>query len=60
MEVLMNLWLAFNVVFGLWTGKNLLVRLTAFITHRKFIQAELGKFIDLFVLVSILAYYFSV
>lgn len=59
-EILMNVWLAFNIVFGLWTGRNnILVRLWAAITNDKYLQNDLGKLLDLLVLVSVLAYYFS-
>jgi hypothetical protein len=60
MEILMNLWLAFNVVFGLWTAKNISVRVRAFVSRKGYTQSDLGKFLDLIVMVSILAYVFSV
>ena len=60
MEILMNVWLAFNVVFGLFTGKNLLIKVWSVIDGGTYIQSELGNFLDMLVLVSILAYYFSV
>lgn len=60
MEILMNLWLAFNIVFGLWTGRNLGVRVVAFLKNKAYVQNDLGKTLDLLVLVSILAHYFTV
>jgi hypothetical protein len=60
MEILMNLWLAFNIVFGIWTAKNVSLRAVAFILRKGYTQSDLGKFLDLIVMVSILAYVFSV
>ena len=60
MEILMNLWLAFNIVFGIWTARNVSIRVIASISRRGFIQSDLGKFLDLMVLVSVLAYVFSI
>jgi hypothetical protein len=59
-EVLMNVWLAFNIVFGLWSGRNFAIRFWTLITNDRYQQSDLGKILDLLVLVSILAYYFTV
>lgn len=58
-EVLMNVWLAFNIVFGLWSARNLAIRFWSFATNYKYLQSDMGRFLDLLVLVSLLAYYFS-
>lgn len=60
MEVLMNLWLAFNVVFGLWTVKNMSVRVRAFVSRKGYTQSDLGEFLDLMIVVSVLTYVFSI
>lgn len=61
MEILMNLWFSFNVVFGVWSAKNWFVYLYASITSKyKFSQNQLGKMLDLIVLVSILTYFLSI
>lgn len=60
MELVMNVWLAFNTVFGLFTAKNLIVRVCTFFNRGKYHQNDLGKFLDMVVLTSILAYYLSV
>lgn len=56
MEIYMTAWLAFNVVFGLFTLRNRLVYVYAILTNKAFIQSDLGRMLDLFVLTSIVAY----
>ena len=56
MEILQAVWLSFNIIFGLWTCRNLAVRFSAFVRQMLYIQNQLGKFIDMFILSSILAY----
>lgn len=61
MEILMNFWLAFNIVFGIFSGFNWLMFIfTCFSDRYKFNQNQLGQLLDLITPVSILAYWFSV
>jgi hypothetical protein len=60
MEIVLNIWLAFNIVFGLWSSRNWAVWLWAGLTDRNFKQSQTGKMIDLLVLVSILGYWLQI
>lgn len=55
MEILLVVWLVFNVVFGLFTGRNLCIKFYAIITNNHFTQSTAGKLIDMAVLVSIIS-----
>lgn len=59
MEILVNVWIAFNTIFGLWTARNLVVRVWSVVTCRKYLQSSSGKIIDLFVLVSCLSFWLT-
>lgn len=59
MELVYNVWLAFNIVFGLWSSRNWLLWAYAMLSGHKFRQAEFGKILDLFVLISILSFMFT-
>lgn len=54
-ELLMVLWTAFNLVFGLWTLRNLLVYTYAKLSGRRHKQTDLGVFLDMVVRASIIA-----
>ena len=59
MEIFMNVWLALNIVFGLWTIRNKSVTVFGMITGRGSCQSDFGKILDLVVISSCLAYYFT-
>lgn len=52
-QIAMNTWLAFNVIFGLWSARNWLMFFYAAGSGRKFKQSDLGKILDMLILVSI-------
>ena len=60
MEILMNIWVVFNLVFGLFTLKNYLKVLWGILKNRGYTQSDLGKLLDMVVLVSILSYILTV
>jgi len=57
MENLMLIWLAFNIVFGLWAARNWLVYFTAFFTGGRYTQNSLGRILTLLATTSCLAQY---
>lgn len=56
MSILINLWIAFNIIFGLFTSRNVVVYLYAATTNRSYRQSELGYILDMVVMSSCLAY----
>lgn len=60
MEILMNVWLALNVVFGLWSARNWIIYLYAVFTNATFKQSDVGKALDLLIVSSIMAYWITV
>jgi len=60
MEIFMNIWLALNIVFGLWTLRNKVVTTFGIISGRGSYQSSFGKILDLVVIASCLAYYFTI
>lgn len=56
METLMNLWFAFNLVFGLNTGRNYGIAIWAWLRDKQYQQSNFGRLLDLVVLVSLLTY----
>ena len=59
MGIMLNLWISFNIVFGLWSLTNWVKYFYYVVTNRKFDQSNLGKMLDLVILCSILTYVFS-
>lgn len=59
MDILQNIWLALNIVFGVWSARNWLVYFYGKLSGRKVLQSELGRLVDLTILSSILAYWFT-
>lgn len=59
-EILMNIWLALNIVFGMWSARNWLVYFWSIVSGSKYNQSDLGTILDLLIPASCLAYYFSV
>jgi hypothetical protein len=59
-EILMNIWLALNIVFGLFTANNCLVWVRSKFLGRVYYQNDLGRMLDLIIIASCLAYYFSI
>ena len=61
MEIFMNVWLALNIVFGLFTSKNILIRIQVALSDKyEYSQSDFGKILDLIVISSCLAYYFTI
>lgn len=58
--VLMNIWLAFNIIFGLWSARNWCLWLIGVFSNRTYRQNTLGQMLDLVIPVSILAYWLTV
>lgn len=58
MEHLFWVWLAFNIVFGMWSARNWLYWLCGALTNKTFIQSDLGRVLDLITLVSVLSMIF--
>lgn len=59
-EILMNIWLALNIVFGLWSARNWLIYFAGVVSGRGCSQNQLGAILDLIIPASCLAYYFSI
>lgn len=59
MEIIYNVWLAFNIVFGLWSSHNWLIWVYACCTGRKYNQSRAGMYLDLLIPVSILSFLFT-
>lgn len=59
MEIVYNIWLAFNIVFGIWSTKNWIKWVYAKFADLIYNQSQTGKMIDLFVMVSILSFVFT-
>lgn len=59
MEIVYNVWLAFNIVFGLWSGRNWLIYFYCGLTGNKFSQSDGGKVLDLLAVVSVLSFLFT-
>lgn len=59
MEILQNIWLALNIVFGLWSFRNWLIYFIAMITNKNFRQSSTGQILDLLIPASCLAYYLT-
>ena len=57
MEFFQAVWLSLNIVFGLWTFRNISVKIYATATGNHYRQNQLGSFLDLFVISSLIAYY---
>lgn len=55
-NLMMNLWIAFNVIFGLFTLRNFVIRLYATVNRRAYRQSELGYILDMVVMSSCLAF----
>ena len=56
MIIAMNIWLALNIVFGLWTTRNIFMRVWSILVGRKCSQSDLGKILDMTVISSVIAY----
>lgn len=56
MIIAMNIWLALNIVFGLWTARNIFVRVWSIVLGGKYSQHDLGKILDMVVISSVIAY----
>lgn len=59
MEIIQNIWLALNIVFGLWSARNWTIFTYCVLFGGRIHQAQLGKLLDLVVPASILAYYLT-
>lgn len=59
MEIIQNIWLALNIVLGLWSSKNWLVYFFAVLFGKRYQQNQIGGFLDLIIPSSILAYYLT-
>lgn len=60
-ELLMNIWLALNIVFGIWSARNWLAFfIYCFSSGSRFNETNLEKYLDLVIPASCLAYYFTV
>lgn len=59
MEIIQNIWLALNIVFGLWSARNWSVKFFALLSGERYQQNQIGGFLDLIIPSSILAYYFT-
>jgi hypothetical protein len=59
MEIIYNVWLAFNIIFGLWSSRNWLIYLYACCANRKYNQSSMGTLFDLIVPVSVLSFLFT-
>lgn len=56
MEIIQNIWLALNIVFGVWSSRNWMVYFYAKLKNKTFNQSSLGQILDLLILTSCLAY----
>lgn len=56
MIIAMNMWLALNIVFGIWTTRNIFVRVYSILVGGKYSQSDLGKILDMVVISSVIAY----
>lgn len=59
MEIVYNVWLAFNVVFGLWSSRNWLIYFYCGLTGKVFSQSDAGKMLDLLAVASVLSFLFT-
>jgi len=59
MEIIQNFWLAFNIIFGLWSARNWLLYIYAKLMGARFTQGEYGRLLDLLIPTSCLAYYLT-
>lgn len=59
MEIAQNVWLALNIIFGLWSGYNWFLWLIAVFTGATYRQSQLGAMLDLIIPSSCLAYYLT-
>lgn len=59
MEIFQNIWLALNIVFGLWSGRNWLMWVVAAVFNKSYNQSQSGAVLDLTIPASCLAYYFT-
>lgn len=60
MEIAMNVWLSFNIVFGLWSLRNWIGWVCALMSGKQVNQNTLGVMMDLVIPASILAYIMTV
>ncbi len=59
MEIIQNLWLAFNIIFGLWSARNWVIYVYAKVIGAKFNQSSSGRMLDLAIPTSCLAFYLT-
>jgi hypothetical protein len=60
MEIALNIWLAFNIVFGCWSARNWVIWLYTVVRGLSFTQSMSGEMLDLSILTSVVAYYMTV
>ena len=58
--ILMNLWLAFNIIFGIWSARNWLLWALGVFLNKSYNQSNIGQMLDLIIPVSILTYWFTI
>lgn len=56
-DLLMSVWFSFNVIFGLWTFKNIVIKLIALFRLKSIKQSAAGRLLDLVVMTSILTFF---
>ncbi len=59
MEIIQNIWLALNIVFGLWSARNWLYWSIATLFDKRYNQSSAGVILDLVIPLSCLAYYLT-
>jgi len=59
MEIIQNVWLSLNIVFGLWSARNWQIYFCARLFGKRYQQNQIGMFLDLIIPSSILAYYLT-
>lgn len=59
MEIIYNVWLAFNIVFGLWSSRNWLIYFYCSLSGNISSQSDAWKILDLLTVVSVLSFLFT-